>query len=80
MSEFHNSARPIYWTLIVLITIFGFWWGIAYENPLWQQLIPVAVAVLGALTIDRSWRGVAIVLGVSLLMYITYCLRHYGPY
>jgi hypothetical protein len=29
--------------------------------------------------VDRSWRGVAIVLGVTRLMYITYCLRHYGP-
>ncbi len=40
----------------------------------------VAMAVLGALILDRSWRGVALVLGVTLLMYVTYCLQHYGPY
>jgi hypothetical protein len=80
MRDFLDSARPIYWTLIALITVLGFWWGIAYEDPLWLQLIPVVVAALGAMMVDRSWRGVSIVLGVTLLTYITYCLRHYGPY
>ena len=80
MSEFHNSARPIYWTLIALATLFFFYAGIIYKASLWLQFIPIAVATLGALMVDRSWRGVSIVLGVTLLMYITYCLRHYGPY
>ncbi len=80
MRGFLGSARPIYWALIALITVLEFWWGIAYKDPLWLQRIPVAAAALGALMVDRSWRGVSIVLGVTLLMYITYCLRHYGPY
>ena len=75
-----DSAKPLYWAFTALITLFLFWWGIAYEGPLWLQLIPIAVAALGALVADRSWRGVAIVEGVTLLMYVTYCLRHYGPY
>jgi hypothetical protein len=31
-------------------------------------------------TIDRSWRGVACMMVIKLLMYIVYCLGHYGPY
>ena len=80
MRESLDSAKPLYWSFTALITVIGFWWGIAYEASLWLQFIPIAVAALGALMVDRSWRGVAIVLGVTLLMYITYCLRHYGPY
>ncbi|MDQ3182473.1 MAG: hypothetical protein M3Q62_02815 [Actinomycetota bacterium] len=79
MRDILDSAKPVYWTHTALITLVLLWWGIAYENPLWLQLIPVAVAALGASTVDRSWRGVAVVMSVTLLMYVTYCLRHYGP-
>jgi hypothetical protein len=80
MNNFLDSARPIYWTLITLAALFFFYAAVVGEDPLWMLLIPITIAVLGALTIARSWRGVAIVLGVTLLMYIPYCLRTYGPY
>ncbi len=80
MHDIRDSAQPLYWALTAVITLVLLWWGIAYESPLWLQLIPIAVAAFGALMVDRSWRGVSIVLGVTLLMYITYCLRHYGPF
>jgi len=78
MSAILDSAKLLYWAFTGLITFVSLYVGVFYELPLWLQLIPIAVATLGALTVDRSWRGVAIVLGVTLLMYITYCLRHYG--
>lgn len=79
MRDILDSTKPLYWAFTSLITLILFYVGVFYELPLWLQLIPIAVATLGALMVDRSWRGVAIVLGVTLLMYITYCLRHYGP-
>ena len=80
MSAIPDSAKPLYWTLPALITLVLLWWGIAYGSPLWLQFIPIAVAAFGALMVDRSWRGMSIVLAVTLLMYITYCHRHHGPY
>jgi hypothetical protein len=80
MNAVRDSAKPFYWALTGLITLILLYVGVSYELSLWLQLIPIAVAMLGALMVDRSWRGVAIVLGVTLLMYITYCLRHYGPF
>ena len=76
---FEDATGP-YWLFTSIIMFFLFWVGIANDDPLWLQTIPVTMAVLGALTLDRSWRGVAVVLGITLLMYITYCLRHFGPY
>jgi hypothetical protein len=80
MNSIRDPAKPFYWALTGLITLISLYVGVYYELSLWLQLIPIAVAMLGALMVDRSWRGVAIVLGVTLLMYITYCLRHYGPF
>ena len=80
MSGILDATRPLYWAFTALITLVLLYVGVAYELSLWLQLIPIAVAMLGAVMVDRSWRGVAIVLGVTLLMYITYCLRHYGPF
>ena len=80
MSDIRDSAKPLYWAFTGLITFILLYVGVFYELPLWLQLIPIAVATFGALMVDRSWRGVAIVLGVTLLMYITYCLRHFGPF
>ena len=80
MHDFLDSPKSVYWVFTTLITFILVYVRVAYEATLWIQFIPIAVAVFGALTIDRSWRGVAIVLGVTLLTYITYCLRHHGPY
>jgi hypothetical protein len=79
MSDIVDAAKPFYWVLTALTTLILLYVGVFYELSLWLQLIPIAVAALGALMVDRSWRGVAILLGVTLLMYFTYCLRHYGP-
>jgi hypothetical protein len=63
-----------------IVTFFLFLFGVYYGAMLWIQTIPVAMTVLGALVLDRSRRGVAVVLGeLMLLMYITHCLRRYGP-
>ncbi len=78
MHDIRDSTQLLHWAFTALITFILFYVGVFYELPLWLQLIPIAVAALGALMVDRSWRGVAIVSGVTLLMYITYCLRHYG--
>ena len=75
-----SNARFAYWFFAALLTFLFLYMGIIYKMSLWLQLIPIVWAALGALTVDRSWRGVAIVLGVTLLMYVTFCLRHYGPY
>ena len=80
MNDGVGDATGPYWLLTSMITFFLFFIGIFYDATLWIQAIPVAMAVLGALVLDRSWRGVALVLGITLLMYITYCLQHYGPY
>lgn len=66
--------------LTSIITFFLFFLGIAYDATPWIQAIPVAMAILGALILDLSWRGMALVPGVTLLMYLVYCLRHFGPY
>jgi hypothetical protein len=78
MHGIRDSAQPLHWAFTALVTFILLYVGVFYELPLWLQLIPVAVAASGALMLDCSWRGVALVLGVTLLMYITYCLRHYG--
>ncbi len=72
-----DVAKPFYWAFTALITLILLYVGVYYELSLWLQLIPIAVAMLGALMVDRSWRAVAIVLGVTLLMCITYGLRHF---
>ncbi len=79
MRNTRDPAKPLYWTFTALVTLVLLYVGVFLELPLWLQLIPIAAATLGASMVDRSWRGAAIVLGVTLLMYITYCLRHFGP-
>jgi hypothetical protein len=79
MSGILDATKPLDWAFTTLITLVLLYVGVYYEMPLWLQLVPIVVAMLGAVMVDRSWRCVTIVLGVTLLMYITYCLRHYGP-
>jgi hypothetical protein len=80
MNDAASDVRFAYWFFAALLTVLFFYMGLFYEMSLWLQLIPIVWATLGALTVDRSWRGVSIVLSVTLLMYVTFCLRHYGPY
>jgi hypothetical protein len=74
------NRRRAYWGLISFIALLFFGLGVLYDPALWIVLIPIVLATFGALTIDRSWRSVAFVLAITLLMYIVYCLRHFGPY
>ena len=79
MGDTLSSSKALYWAFTALVTLILFYAGVFYELSLWLQLMPIAVAALGASMVDRSWRGASILLGVTLLMYVTYCLRHFGP-
>ena len=79
MGDILGSSKTLYWAFTASVTLILFYAGVFYELPLWLQLVPITVAALGASTVDRSWRGASILLGVTLLMYVTYCLRHFGP-
>lgn len=79
MGDTLRSVRPLYWASTALITLLLSMWVSSLSCRYAYNVVAIAVAALGTAMVDLSWRGAATVLGVTLLVYIAYCLRDFGP-
>ncbi len=70
----------MHWLAVGFITLLVFYLVAAHKPPLYTLLIPVVLAAFGVLEVQRSWYGLAVTLGMVLVMAVPYWLRTYGGY
>ena len=75
-----DAFKLAYWAAVGVITFLAFYVTVVGGLPLSLLLVPVALVALGALATQRSWYGLALVLGVVALMALPFYLRIYGGY
>lgn len=78
--EQFGQARTPLWVVVALVTLYAFYAGMAGEQTLWLQALPVALAGLMAGLATRSRRGLVAFVAVALLMVYVCWMRIYGGY
>lgn len=80
MREIAPLGQLVYWLAVTFVTLLVFYLAAAHEPPLYILLVPIALATFGVLAVQRSWYGLAVALGIVLVMVVPYWLRTYGGY
>jgi len=80
MRDLPPFDQYLYWVAVGFITLLVFYLTVILEAPLHVLLIPISLAAFGVLAVQRSWYGLAVALGIVLVMAVPYWLRTYGGY
>jgi hypothetical protein len=68
-----DASKLAYLAAVGVVTLVVFYYGI--DLPLYLLVVPVALVALGALATQRSWYGLALVVGVTVLMVLPLYLQ-----
>jgi hypothetical protein len=68
-----EASKLAYWAAVGVVTLVVFLYGL--DLPRYLLFVPVALVALGMLVTQRSWYGLALVVGVAVLMFLPFYLR-----